>query len=152
MIGPIIAGIVFSLLVIVLSFVKPNAGRIFLGIFFVAMGLGVNIAFLLTDPIYIVTYGRGAWLPLYRTLTESIITFNPSLFAILLIVFEVAMGLLMLSRGAGVKVGLIGDQPPYSVPLPELVSMRRREVERSGTEHQRSHRDNDHRGRRSIPQ
>ena len=73
------------------------------------MGLGVNIAFLLTDPIYIVTYGRGAWLPLYRTLTERIITFNPSLFAILLIVFEVAMGLLMLSRG---ESGSLGDQPP----------------------------------------
>lgn len=108
MVGPTIAGIVFSLLVIALSLIRPNAGRIFLGIFFVAMGLGVNLVFLLTDPQYVVAYGQGAWLPAYRTLTNSVVALNPAGFVILLILFEVFMGLCLLSKGTWVKAGLIG--------------------------------------------
>jgi hypothetical protein len=106
--GPIVVGAVYSLFVIVLSLLKPNAGRIFLGFFFVAMGVGVNVAFLLTQPSFVADYGREAWLPLYRTLTETIIAPRPRIFGILLILFEVAMGLFLLSRGIWVKVGLIG--------------------------------------------
>jgi hypothetical protein len=106
--GPIVVGAVYSLFVIVLSLLKPNAGRIFLGFFFVAMGVGVNVAFLLTQPSFVADYGREAWLPLYRTLTETIIAPQPKIFGILLILFEVAMGLFLLSRGIWVKVGLIG--------------------------------------------
>ena len=108
MAGPIVVGVVYSLFVIVLSLLKPNAGRIFLGFFFVAMGIGVNVAFLLTQPSFVSDYGREAWLPLYRTLTESVIAPQPRIFGILLILFEVAMGLFLLSSGAWVKVGLIG--------------------------------------------
>lgn len=108
MAGPIVVGAVYSLFVIVLSLLKPNAGRIFLGFFFVAMGVGVNVAFLLTQPSFVADYGREAWLPLYRTLTETIIAPRPRIFGILLILFEVAMGLFLLSRGIWVKVGLIG--------------------------------------------
>ena len=42
---------------------------------------------------FVFDYGHGAWLPLYRTLTERIITLNPGVFGILLILFEVAMEL-----------------------------------------------------------
>lgn len=108
MAAPIAVGLVFSAVVVVLSLLRPNAGRIFLGIFFLVMGLGVNLTFVLTQPSFVYDYGAGAWLPLYRTLTEGIIGINPTAFGILLIVFEVAMGLLLLSRGVGVKVGLIG--------------------------------------------
>jgi hypothetical protein len=108
MAGPIIVGILYSLLVIILCFFKPNAGRIFLGIFFLAMGLGVNLPFLLTIPSFIVDYGRGAWVPLFRTLTENIIALNPVVFGVLLILFEVIMGIFLLSKGVPVKVGLIG--------------------------------------------
>jgi hypothetical protein len=96
------------LFVIVLSLLRPNAGRIFLGFFFIAMGIGVNVSFLLTQPNFVSDYGEGAWLPLYRTLTESIIAPQPKLFGILLILFEVAMGIFLLSRGVWVKVGLVG--------------------------------------------
>ena len=73
MVGPIVAGIIYSLLVIVLSFLKPNAARIFLGFFFLAMGLGVNLSFLLTQPSFVYDYGKNAWLPLYQTLSDRII-------------------------------------------------------------------------------
>lgn len=108
MAGPIVVGVVYSLFVIVLSLFRPNAGRIFFGIFFVAMGIGVNVTFLLTQPDFVLNYGRESWLPLYRTLTESVIAPSPAAFGILLILFEVAMGLFLLSRGVWVKVGLIG--------------------------------------------
>ncbi len=130
MAGPIVVGAVYSLFVIVLSLLKPNAGRIFLGFFFVAMGVGVNVAFLLTQPSFVADYGREAWLPLYRTLTETIIAPRPRIFGILLILFEVAMGLLLLSRGAWVKVGLIGTMifvlalvPIYVTQIVWAVSM-----------------------------
>lgn len=108
MVGPIVVGVVYSLFVIVLSLLRPNAGRIFLGIFFIAMAIGVNVTFLLTQPDFVLNYGREAWLPLYRTLTESVIALSPTAFGILLILFEVAMGLFLLSKGVWVKVGLIG--------------------------------------------
>ncbi len=106
--GPIVVGVVYSLFVIALSLLRPNAGRIFLGFFFVAMGIGVNVTFLLTQPSFVFDYGREAWLPLYRTLTESVIALSPTAFGILLILFEVAMGLSLLNKGVWVKVGLIG--------------------------------------------
>jgi len=128
--GPIVVGAVYSLFVIVLSLLRPNAGRIFLGFFFVAMGVGVNVAFLLTQPSFVADYGREAWLPLYRALTETIIVPQPRIFGILLILFEVAMGLLLLSRGAWVKVGLIGTMifvlalvPIYVTQIVWAVSM-----------------------------
>jgi hypothetical protein len=108
MVGPIFVGIVYSLIVIILSVLKPNAGRVVLGIFFLAMGLGVNLNFALTQPTFVLEYGSGAWLPLYRTLTARIIGSAPLLFAVLLIVFEVSMGILLLARGAAVKIGLVG--------------------------------------------
>ena len=109
MVGPIIAGAVYSVLVIVLSFLKPNAARIFLGIFFLAMGLGVNLSFLLTQPSFVYDYGANARLPLYRTLSDSIIVPAPMVFGILLIIFEIATGILLLSHRGWVKVGLIGS-------------------------------------------
>jgi hypothetical protein len=72
------------------------------------MGIGVNVTFLLTQPSFVFDYGREAWLPLYRTLTESIIAPQPRIFGILLILFEVTMGLFLLGRRAWVRVGLIG--------------------------------------------
>jgi len=94
------------------------------------MGVGVNVAFLLTQPSFVADYGREAWLPLYRTLTETIIAPRPRIFGILLILFEVAMGLLLLSRGAWVKVGLIGTMifvlalvPIYVTQIVWAVSM-----------------------------
>lgn len=108
MTGAIVAGAAYSLLLSVLSFLKPNAGRIFLGIFFLVMGIGVNGSFLLTQPTFVYDYGHSAHLSLYRTLAESIIAPAPMVFGILLIFFEVTMGTFLLSSGRWVKAGLIG--------------------------------------------
>lgn len=109
MTGPIIVGSIYSLFVIVLSLWKPQVGRFFLGFFFLAMGIGVNLTFVLTSPGFVVDYGRGSWVPVIVNLTDSIIAPNPILFGVLLIVFEATMGVMLLSRGNWVKGGLIGS-------------------------------------------
>jgi hypothetical protein len=106
MAGPIITGLIFSTIVIILSMYKPNICRVFLGIFFIAMGLGVNVSYLITQPFFVYEYGMGAWMPLFRNLTESIIGINPKLFGILLIVFETLTGLLLMGKGIWVKLGI----------------------------------------------
>jgi len=53
-------------------------------------------------------YGKDAWLPLYQILTKTVIGLNPWLFGLLLILFEVTMGILILAKEFLVKIGLIG--------------------------------------------
>lgn len=106
MAGPIITGLVFSALIILLSLYKPEICRIFLGFFFICMGLGVNLPFVVTRPFFVYEYGMGAWLPLFRTLTESIIGLNPQLFGVFLILFEVFVGLALLGKNRWVSMGI----------------------------------------------
>ena len=56
MLAPYIVSAVFVVSVVALCIAKPNAGRIFLGLFFLAMALGVNGAFVLTGPQFYVDY------------------------------------------------------------------------------------------------
>ena len=107
MIGPIITGLVFSGLIILLSIFKPEGCRIFLGFFFIVMGLGVNLSFVITQPFFVYEYGMGAWLPLFRSLTESIIGLNPVLFGVLLIIFEVLVGVALLGKNNWVNLGIL---------------------------------------------
>lgn len=107
MTGPVISGLIFSALIIFLCLFRPEAGRIFLGFFFILMGLGVNLSFIISQPYFVYEYGMSAWLPLYRTLTESIIGMNPVLFGVLLIIFEVSVGLMLLGKGKWTKAGIL---------------------------------------------
>ncbi|MBI9097531.1 MAG: hypothetical protein JEY91_03585 [Spirochaetaceae bacterium] len=106
MIGPIISGLVFSAVIIILSIYRTNACRIFLGLFFIVMALGVNLPFVVTQPYFVYEYGMGAWFSYYRVLTESIIGLNPKLFGVILISFELVTGLLLLGKDSRVKIGI----------------------------------------------
>ena len=108
MLAPIIFSSVFVLGVVVLCLTKPNAGRIFLGIFFLIMGLGVNGYFTFGNPQGYIDYAGGALIPFYRDLALLVVNLNPVVFGILLILYEVIMGVLLLHEGKHVKVGLIG--------------------------------------------
>lgn len=108
MTGPIIVSSIFVLAVVGLCFWRPNAGRIFLGCFFLVMALAVNGTFILTDPQSYTGYLTGSWLPLYRDLTALTVARNPIPYGILLAVFEITMGILLLSKSPWVKYGLIG--------------------------------------------
>jgi hypothetical protein len=108
MLVPIIVSSVFVLAVIILCRVKPNAGRLFLGLFFLVMALGVNGSFTFTNPQAYVEYASGALIPFYRDIALAVVGLNPVLFGLLLMGFEIAMGVLLLHKQKSVKIGLIG--------------------------------------------
>jgi len=108
MLIPFIVSSVFVLAVIILCFIKPNAGRIFLGLFFLVMAIGVNGSFTFTNPQAYVEYASGALITIYRDLALTIVQLNPMLFGLLLMVFEIVMGLLILYKQKSVRIGLIG--------------------------------------------
>jgi len=108
MLIPFIVSSVFVLAVIILCFIKPNAGRIFLGLFFLVMAIGVNGSFTFTNPQAYVEYASGALITIYRDLALTIVQLNPMLFGLLLMVFEIVMGLLILHKQKSVRIGLIG--------------------------------------------
>jgi hypothetical protein len=99
---------VFCLLVLVLCLVRPNAGRSFLGIFFLVMAIGVNVVTVLVDPNSYIGLGADSYIPLYRWVFTNLVTLAPLLFVLPVAAFEIAIGLLMLSKGKYVKWGLIG--------------------------------------------
>ena len=108
MIIPLIISTVFVFFIVVLCFVKPNAGRIFLGIFFILMAVLVNGLFTFTNPSAYFDYASNALIPIYRDLAIVTVSMNPRLFGLLLIFYEIVMGLLLLYKGVYVKIGLIG--------------------------------------------
>jgi hypothetical protein len=100
---------VFSLLVLLLCLVRPGAGRIFLGIFFLVMAIGVNVVLVLISPDLFVGLGTNeALIPLYRWFFENVVAVAPPLFGMLVAAYEVTIALLMFSKGRYVKWALIG--------------------------------------------
>ena len=108
MLIPMLISSVFILGVVILCLTKPNAGRIFLGIFFLVMAIGVNGSFIFTNPQAYVDYASEAMIPLYRDIALTVVELNPVIFGLLLMAFEIAMGLLLLYKHQSVKIGLIG--------------------------------------------
>ena len=108
MLIPILISSVFVLAVVILCLTKPNVGRIFLGIFFLIMAIGVNGSFTFSNPQAYVEYASGALIPLYRDIALAVVKLNPVVFGLLLIIYEIAMGLLLMHKGKSVRIGLIG--------------------------------------------
>lgn len=108
MLAPMIISSIFILAIVILCFARPNAGRIVLGIFFLVMAFGVNGSFTFGNPQAYLDYAKGAMIPLYRDLALSVISISPVAFGILLMTFEITMGLLILHKQKSVKIGLAG--------------------------------------------
>ena len=106
--APMIISTLFVLAVVILCFVKPNAGRIFLGFFFLVMALGVNGSFTFGNPQAYLDYASGALILFYRQLAVNVVQISPVIFGLLLMVFEICMGLLLLHKKQAVKIGLVG--------------------------------------------
>jgi hypothetical protein len=99
----------FSLLVLLLCLVRPGAGRIFMGIFFLVMATGVNVVLVLVAPNLFVALGTNdAIIPLYRWFFENVVALAPPLFGLLAAAYEITIALMMLSKDKYVKWGLIG--------------------------------------------
>lgn len=104
----IIWSIVFVLIVMILCYVRPNIGRIFLGIFYLIMAIGINIVNAITNPQATVQMGEASLLGFYRTIFSEVVSKAPSLFILAIALFEIIMGLLILNKNQWVKYGLIG--------------------------------------------
>lgn len=72
------------------------------------MAFGVNGYFTFANPQGYVEYAGDALIPFYRDIAETIVALNPVLFGLLLMLFEIVMGLLLLHMQKSVTVGLIG--------------------------------------------
>jgi len=100
---------VFSMLVLLLCLVRPGAGRIFLGLFFLVMAIGVNVVLVLVAPGQFVALGTDAALiPLHRWFFKNVVALVPPLFGLLAAAYEITIALMMLSKGRYVKWGLLG--------------------------------------------
>lgn len=98
----------FVLAVMILCVWKPNAGRIFLGIFYLIMAIGINLVNAITNPQSTVTMGEASLLECYRIAFTQVVARAPEVFIVLVALFQITMGLLILSKHKGVKVGLLG--------------------------------------------
>lgn len=104
----IIWSIGFVLVVMILCYVKPNIGRIFLGIFYLIMAIGINLVNAITNPQSTVQMGEASLFKFYRTIFSDIVAGAPVFFILVIVFFEITMGLLILNKHRKVKIGLIG--------------------------------------------
>lgn len=104
----IIWSIGFVLMVVVLCIVKPNIGRIFLGIFYLIMAIGINVVNAFTNPQSTVQMGEESLLGFYRILFSEIVAKSPAIFILAIAFYQIVMALLILNKHKNVKLGLIG--------------------------------------------
>jgi len=108
MITPFMVYLIFVLLVLILCLVKPNAGRIFIGVFFLIMAIGINVVTVIVAPSSYIEMGKNAIIPFYRWVFLNIIALNPALFVLPIAAFQITVALMMLNKKKYVKIGLGG--------------------------------------------
>jgi hypothetical protein len=108
MINPISVSVTLILLAGILAWLKPNAGRIVLGIFYLAMALAVNVPMALTNPQLYVALGGQSFFPVYRWIFTHLVALNPAVFVLPIAFYQTVMGLLILNKGISVRIGLVG--------------------------------------------
>ncbi len=107
MLERLLVAALFNLAVLLLCLWRPNWGRIFLGLFFIVMAIGVHVVLVLTAPAAYLGFGATALLPLYQWLFDTVVAWNPVVFGLLAAAFEVTLAILMLSKGRYARWGLI---------------------------------------------
>jgi len=106
---PLLVSTVFMLAVLALCLARPVAGRGFLGVFFLLMGLGVNLGFVLFAPEMFVELGAAdPVVPLYAWFFTNLVAAAPALWGLAVVAFEAAVGVLLLQGGARARWGVAG--------------------------------------------
>ncbi len=105
----LIPSAVFCVALLALCAVKPGVGRIFMGIFYLVMAIGVNLVLVLVAPDQFVALGTSEpLLSPYAWFFREVVALSPVLFGVLAAAYEVGVGLLLLSKGRWVKWGVAG--------------------------------------------
>ena len=99
---------IFVLVVAVFCFLRPQPARLFVGGFFGVMGLVVHGLLVITNPEGYVRFAENALLPFYRQIGLFLTEPNPRAFGIAMLILELTLAVLILSRGGWVKVGILG--------------------------------------------
>ena len=107
MLERLLVAALFNLVVLLLCLWRPNWGRIFLGLFFIVMAIGVHIVLVLTAPVAYLGFGATALLPPYRGLFDTVVAWNPVVFGLLAAAFEITLAIMMLSKGRYARWGCI---------------------------------------------
>lgn len=117
----------FILAVLVLCIARPNAGRLFVGVFFLVMALGVNMPLVFGFSQGFVVLGQDSFFAWYRLFFTQVVALAPALFGLLAVAYELTLGLLLLGKRGAVKAGLImgivflvGTAPLMLWSLPNL--------------------------------
>lgn len=98
----------FCLLALGAALKWPAITRRFLGGFFIVMGLGVNLAYVLLDPAGFVGIGTDApLLGVYAWAFSTLVVLWPVGFGVLLASYEVALGIMMIVGGRAGRWGLL---------------------------------------------
>jgi hypothetical protein len=98
---------VLCVVIAVACFWKPKPTRAVVGVFFAIMGLAVHGGIILTNPQTYVSFAGGAVIPIYRDMALTVVQVSPLIFGIIMLVFELVVAGLILSRGRAVKLGLL---------------------------------------------
>ncbi len=106
-INPLTVVVAFAIILAAMAYYRPKIGRIVVGIFFLTMAIGVNVPILFSDATLFASAGAKSFLPIYRWFFSEVLAAYPVPFVIALILFEMSVGLLILSKGNAVKLGLI---------------------------------------------
>lgn len=100
---------VFCTAVLMLCLLKPRAARVFVGIFFIIMAIGVNVVLSIAAPDQFVKLGTDtALIPFYAWVFQTFVAPAPQAAGILAATGETAVGLLILSGGRRARLGLLG--------------------------------------------
>lgn len=125
---PLIVTTVFYLVVMLLCVARPNAGRIFIGVFFLIMAFGVHGYFILSEPQGYMNFANDFALRIHRNVAVRIVEVSPTGFGVLMLLFETAVGLLILGKGRYVHIGLVagivflvGIAPWGLITMPNLI-------------------------------
>jgi hypothetical protein len=84
-----------------------NVVRIIFG-FVLLAGAGTNAYLALTQPEVYATFADTAIIPLYRNLWQTLVVPYLRFWLVLVVLLELTLGILILSKGIWVKVGLVG--------------------------------------------
>ncbi|WP_426228454.1 hypothetical protein [Pseudarthrobacter sp. DSP2-3-2b1] len=98
----------FCIAASILCVSRPHAARIFVGVFFIIMAVGVNVVLTVLAPDQFIRLGDEPLLPFYGWVFQNVFAPAPHIVGILAAAGEIGIGLLILSRGRSVKLGLAG--------------------------------------------
>jgi hypothetical protein len=98
----------FTVGFLLFSLARPNSARVVIGLFFIAMAVGVNLMFLLVDAQSFARLGADSFLPMYRDFFRTSVAESPLSYAAPAVALELLLGIMLLGGGRMARTALVG--------------------------------------------